>query len=189
VAALLAGSFAHRQMLDLDNSSEVGNLTCWLFDDEAPLGQSDNHEDSVVAQEVTIASREQQPEVYTARIDDQVEDLPVLENKNTVENELLDPDAMAEPVPNASKRKCYCFSYAKKHSYAESALYLKAELALPQPELTPELLGQIIACPSKKNNYEYQVRWIRQKNGSAWPLGFSRHLCTSPFQRMYYIPN
>jgi hypothetical protein len=52
-----------------------------------PLGQSDNDKDSAVAQEVTISSREQQPEVDTARIDDQVEDLPVFENKNMVEND------------------------------------------------------------------------------------------------------
>jgi hypothetical protein len=166
VAELLAGSFARRQMFDSDDSSGVGNLTRRLFDDEAPLGQSDDDEDSVVAQEVTIASREVLPEVYTARIDDQVEDLPVIENENMVENELLDPDAIAEPVLDASKRKRYRFSYAKKHFYAESALYLKADPALSQPEVTPELLGQIIACPSKKNNYEYQVRWIRQKNGN-----------------------
>jgi hypothetical protein len=56
VAALLAGSFARRQMFDSDDSSEVGNLTRRLFDDKASLGQSDDDEDSVVAQEVTIAS-------------------------------------------------------------------------------------------------------------------------------------
>lgn len=31
------------------------------------------------------------------------------------------------------------------------------------------MLGQIIACPNKKNNHTYEVKWIRPSDGSAWP--------------------
>ena len=93
-----------------------------------------------------------------------------------VENELLDPDASAESVPDTSKRKRYRFSYAKKHFHAESALCLRADPALPQPELMPELLGQIIACPSKKE----QLRIPGEMDSSEErQSGFSRHLRTS----------
>ena len=85
-----------------------------------------------------------------------------------------------------TKRRRMRFSYAKKSLHASSNLYLQLDQSLPPPASTPDLIGQIITCPNKKNNNHYQINWIGPSCGLEWPLNLKQHLrCSFPKQQLH----
>jgi hypothetical protein len=55
-------------------------------------------------------------------------------------------------------------------------MYYKPKDGCPLPATLPELIGQITACPNKKSNQKYKVKWIRPSDGSSWPEHLQEHL-------------
>lgn len=78
------------------------------------------------------------------------------------------------------RRRAPRFSYSKKLLFAPMSFYLDLNPAFSDPpESAPqELLGQIVACPNKKNNHQFEIAWIRPRSGGAlhWPVNLSNHL-------------
>lgn len=66
-------------------------------------------------------------------------------------------------APPPKKRRAR-FSYAKKYFFATSDLYLCLRDDSQPPESTPDLIGQVVACPNKKNGNSFQVRKVVQED-------------------------
>lgn len=77
--------------------------------------------------------------------------------------------AIAERKPAAKRNR---FSYSKKFFYAPSSFYLRREdhpsgkspstpvIHQQQEDDNDMLLGQVVACPTKFNNYSFEVKWL-----------------------------
>ena len=61
---------------------------------------------------------------------------------------------------NLSKKRRSRFRFAGQFLYATREIYLLDDSLLP-PDSTPELLGRVVQCPSKKNGNKYEIKWIR----------------------------
>ena len=152
-----------------DGSIAAPNLRRQLFLDPSP----------------TAALQEEDPaSQVTAGSATQVMNLPTMEQylaelgATDIEEPTLEVDDLLLTNLN-ERRKRSRVSYSKKFFYASSSIYLEAYPTSPLPETLPELLGQITCCPSKRNDYQYRVRWIEQKNGGSWPASLSPHLRTT----------
>ena len=66
---------------------------------------------------------------------------------------------------------------AKKFFFAPSSFYLNST-SIEQPNDLPDLLGQVVQCPSKKNDYCYEVKWLRGRSGENCPEAVANHLRT-----------
>jgi hypothetical protein len=69
-------------------------------------------------------------------------------------------------------------TYARKYFYATNALYYQNKPGIPPPDEYPEILGQVIQCPNKNNDFNYQIRWLHAKSGGNWPTNLTPHLRT-----------
>jgi hypothetical protein len=84
-----------------------------------------------------------------------------------------------EAATGVDKNKRKRFKYSKKYFYATSDIYLKINPEFPPPESTPELVGMISQCPTKKNNNHYEVTWVSLRSQAVeWPLNLRHHLRT-----------
>ena len=90
---------------------------------------------------------------------------------------ILDGLPEFQPVTHPPRQRIR-FTYAKKYFYCNSDLYLKVDMSKPAPDSTPDLLGQVVACPNKKNNNMYQIKWIGPANSTNWPPNLIYHVRT-----------
>lgn len=148
-----------------DNSvdgSDANNLRGQLFQNGTmELGNN--------AHEVTLPSVPAESNLPS--IDDLLAEIARTPN----DNDANDLEADATTMMGQQKKR-HRFSYAKKYFYGSSVLYFQLDPTLPQPEQLPELLGQIIGCPNKKNNNQYHVKWLRPKDSGNWPVNLTPHL-------------
>jgi hypothetical protein len=82
------------------------------------------------------------------------------------------------PLNANPKRRRARFSVARKLFYGDADLYLQLDPSMPQPSSTPPLVGQVVACPSKKNDNNYTIRWVRLRSGGELPTHLISHLRT-----------
>jgi hypothetical protein len=123
--------------------------------------------------EVTIASTEDNANKPTEAGNLEV-DPPTTETDNSTNNN-ENPLLAANSSVGAKIARRQRFSYAKKFFYANSQLYLQVKEDLPPAVSTPELLGQVVACPTRKNNQQYRIHWVRPRHGE-WPRNLKLHL-------------
>jgi hypothetical protein len=146
-----------------DDSDDVpyGRL---LFGEESPViapQPPDDGEDvpPFPANEVTVGSGS-----VGGLIEDDNNHGPVTEEASNRQHDdhssLLEASLAVAGAPPAKKRRAQV-SFARKFFHAPSSLYLALNTQLAPPSSTPDLVGQIISCPTKKNNNLFEVKWIR----------------------------
>ena len=67
-------------------------------------------------------------------------------------------------------------SFARKFFHATSDIYLQVNTNLALPTCTPDLIGQVITCPTKKNNNLYSINWIHPVGQKTWPVDLKPHI-------------
>jgi hypothetical protein len=80
------------------------------------------------------------------------------------------------PLDANPKQRGARFCVARKLFYGDANLYLQLDPLMPQPSLTPPLVGQVVACLSKKNDSNYTIRWVSLRSGGEWPTHLISHL-------------
>jgi len=71
-----------------------------------------------------------------------------------------------QPPPQRKKKKT-SFTFSKQRFMAASDFYIRLDSSFPPPQTMPDLLGQIVHCPSKNNGNNFEVRWCHQKHSKA----------------------
>jgi hypothetical protein len=94
------------------------------------------------------------------------------------EQEQDDVDTVLQAMLNERKRRARN-SVAKKYFHASHEVYLQFDDQFPSPSSTPYLVGQVWSCPTRKNNNEYTIKWIKPIGSTTWPTNLSRHLQTT----------
>ena len=89
---------------------------------------------------------------------------------------MLNPD-------NVQKKRRSRLSFAKKFIYATRNFYLKQIGSMLPLEATPELVGQVVGCPSKKNGNQYEIKWIRERETMHWPATLDRENVQTIFHK------
>jgi hypothetical protein len=111
-----------------------------------------------------------------------VQALASLLNTSNIEQEEQVQDEYADTVLQATlneRKRRARNSVAKKYFHASHEVYLKLDNQFPSPSSTPDLLGQVWSCPTRKNNNEYTIKWIKPVGSTTWPTNLSRHLRTT----------
>jgi hypothetical protein len=86
------------------------------------------------------------------------------------------PQPLQQPQPY-KKQKRSKFTFSRQRFVATSSFYLHPDTSSPPPEVTPNLVGQIIRCPSKKNDFNFEVQWCHQQHSKApVPTDLTPHL-------------
>jgi hypothetical protein len=97
----------------------------------------------------------------------------------TINEQIADPSVLHlanDTEDNRQKRKRK--SISKEFFFASSEIYLLLNEGHPRPPSYPDLLGQVVACPNKKNDSSYTIKWCPPANGEEWPPHLSHHLQT-----------
>jgi hypothetical protein len=82
--------------------------------------------------------------------------------------------AAARPAPQRQR-----FTFSGKSFYAGFLIYLQNNPSLPPPASTPDLVGVVVKCPTKKNGQQYTIRWkYPLPQGTEWPDNLKLHLRT-----------
>jgi hypothetical protein len=147
-------------------------------DDDATSQHSDTSLTSACRSSNTNASRSSRS--TGERLD------PIVGQTNSTQEESDDvvvPAACpvpAPPAPAPTRRiAAKKMKFAKQKVYAGSSFYLDVDVTngIPAPASSPELLGTIINCPNKKNDYCYRMRWDSTTSGDPVPTDLSSRLC------------
>jgi hypothetical protein len=154
--------------------------------DEEIFGNMVDLQGSLLAEESTLrlsncdsdadeanGSTPEEPGAGTADSPGRMEVVAALAALNRGAQESMNPLLDANP-----KRRRARFSVARKLFYGDADLYLQLDPSMPQPSSTPPLVGQVVACPSKKNDNNYTIRWVRLHSGGEWPTHLISHLRT-----------
>lgn len=179
-----------------DDEDFVENLKRQLFADTPPRPRSSSDESSIL-NEITMASSQTNdqgmPTTATTTIttvavgqQPQQQNVDLLAAVSATTNVAALHNMNVTTTASTTKRQRRpCFSYAKKLICADRSMYFNPNPSFPLPDSTPELLGQVIACPTKKNNYNFEISWIRPQSGQQWPPNLCHHLCTFFHQNRY----
>ena len=173
LSELPTGTIPESSDYESDDNHSMTNLVRTLIDQfevNPPSLHLNNLNDN--RNEVTIASTEANANKPTEAGNLEVVP-PTTETDNSTNNN-ENPLLAANSGVGAKKARRQRFSYAKKFFYANSQLYLQVKEDLAPAESTPELLGQVVACPTRKNNQQYRIHWVRPRDG--WPRNLKLHL-------------
>ena len=163
----------------LEDCDSEGNLPRRLFP-EGSDGASQAGGNSITPTQVTIDSSVAVGTHYVnsglatdqETAPDRVNGMAV--NHGNEEN--VDVDAFLETALNARSTQRIRFKYSRMYFYGTSDMYLKIDPSKPGPDSTPELVGQVVACPCQKNNRQFEINWIRPRTVTDMPPNLSDHL-------------
>jgi hypothetical protein len=89
----------------------------------------------------------------------------------------VEHSTLSTSQPRQQRRKRVKFW--KQLFYASSELYLKLDPSFPFPHSTPDLVGLVVSCPSKRNDNHYIIEWQSPRlDGVEWPANLRHHLIT-----------
>jgi hypothetical protein len=166
--------FGANDVASSDEESFAPHFRRRLFEDPLSLLDVDEQEQrNVSVNQVTVDSS-QQPNSTTGHTETmQCEGVPEPADDD---GDLVAASLLAIGSNPAPRR--YRFAYARKYFYATNALYYQNKPGIPPPDEFPEILGQVIQCPNKNNDFNYQIRWLHAKSGGNWPTNLTPHLRT-----------
>ena len=137
----------------------------------ATAAESASNSGSTHVNQVTLDSSSNNGALATASSTTIAEDI-VLQSTTAEEdcaNELADLAANLHGAPPKRPRRSRV-SFAGRFFHATSGTYLLVNPNHPLPTITPELIGQVMSCPTKKNNYLFSINWIHPVGENTWPL-------------------
>jgi hypothetical protein len=182
VAAIPTGPLFPSTDAPSDEDEFSANLRRCLFGDSPP--SLDGNDNNVTTRRASVTVDSSQHNTVSSELPSEAA-IEELDPTRDIREEEVAASLLDIGVPPARMRR-YQFSYSKKYFWANNALYYQLKPSHPPPEDFPELLGQVVQCPNKNNDYHYQINWLRPKTGSAWPANLTAHLrCLFPKDELH----
>jgi hypothetical protein len=147
-----------------------------MFPDATVAGAASNS-GSTHVNEVTLDSSSKNVVVATSASTTIAEDIALqpTASEEDYANELSELAANLHGAPPKRQRRSRV-SFARRFFHAKSETYLQVNPNHPLPTSTPELIGQVMTCPTKKNNYLFSINWIHPVGEKTWPVDLKQHV-------------